>query len=123
MFDVISRTAFFVLWAMQHGSAHRHHNHGGLAPQDPPTSQAGFRSSHKGKNINPELLNSTGMGRGWLVELVMQPAQSPDFNAIDLGFFAFLKSRLWGTNGSSMGELETIFEQYAEYDGDTLKRV
>ena len=55
----------------------------------------------------------------------MQPAQSPDLNVNDLGFFAFLKSRVRGMNASSIDELlvETIFEQYAKYDGDTLERV
>ncbi|CAN0505402.1 unnamed protein product, partial [Laminaria digitata] len=80
-------------------------------------------SPHTGKG-NPEILNSAGMGRGWLVELVTQPAQSPDFNVNDLGFFASLKSRVWGMNACSIDELvEDIFEQYEEYDGDTLERV
>ncbi|CAN0047978.1 unnamed protein product, partial [Sphacelaria rigidula] len=80
-------------------------------------------SPHTGKN-NPEILNSAGMGRGWMVELVTQPAQSPDLNVNDLGFFASLKSRVWGMNASSIDELvETIFKQYDEYDGDTLERV
>lgn len=50
-------------------------------------------SLHTGKN-NPEILNSAGMGLGWLVELVTQPAQSPDLNINDLGFFSSLKSRV-----------------------------
>lgn len=80
-------------------------------------------SPHTGKN-NPEILNSAGMGRGWLVELVTQPAQSPDLNINDLGFFASLKARVWGMNASSVDELvECIFQQYEEYDGDTLERV
>ena len=80
-------------------------------------------SPHTGKG-NPEILNSAGMGRGWLVELVTQPSQSPDLNITDLGFFASLKSRVWGMNASSANELvETIFQQYEEYDGDTLERV
>ncbi|CAN0094704.1 unnamed protein product, partial [Sphacelaria rigidula] len=64
------------------------------------------------------------MGRGWVVELVTQPAQSPDFNVNDMGFFASLKSRVWEINASSIDELvKTIFQQYEEYDGTTLKRV
>ena len=47
-------------------------------------------SPHTGKN-NPEIINSAGMGRGWMVELVTQPAQSPDLNVNDLGVFASLK--------------------------------
>ena len=45
---------------------------------------------HTGKD-NPDILNSAGMGRGWLVELKTQPSQSPDLNVNDLGFFASLK--------------------------------
>ena len=58
-----------------------------------------------------------------MVELVTQPAQSPDVN--DLGFFESLKSRVWGMNATSIDELvETIFQQYEEYDGSaTLERV
>ena len=64
------------------------------------------------------------MGHWWLVELVTQPAQSPDLNINDLGFFASLKSRVWGMNASTVDELvQTIFDQYEEYDGDTLERV
>ena len=59
-----------------------------------------------------------------MVELVTQPAQSPDLNVNDLGFFASLKSRVWGMNASSIDELvETIFQQYEEYDSVTLERV
>ena len=80
-------------------------------------------SPHTGKN-NPEILNSAGMGRGWMVELVTQPAQSPDLNVNVLGFFASLTSRVWEMNASSIDELvETIFEQYEEYDSATLERV
>ena len=52
-----------------------------------------------------------------MVELVTQRAQSPDLNVNDLGFFASLKSRVWGMNASSIDEL------YEEYDSATLKRV
>ena len=59
-----------------------------------------------------------------MVELVTQPAQSPDLNVNDLGFFASLKSRVWGMKASSIDELvETIFDQYEKYDGDTMERV
>ncbi|CAM9716335.1 unnamed protein product [Sphacelaria rigidula] len=66
-------------------------------------------SPHTGKN-NPGFLDSAGMGRGWLVELVTQPSQSPDLNINDLGFCTSLKSRVWGMNASTVDELvETIF--------------
>ena len=48
----------------------------------------------------------------------------PDLNVNDLGFFASLKSRVWGMNASPIDELvETIFQQYEEYDSATLERV
>ena len=44
-------------------------------------------------------------------ELVTQPAQSPDLNVNELGFFASLKSKVWGINASTIDELvKTIFE-------------
>ena len=47
-----------------------------------------------------------------------------DLNVKDLGFFASLKSRVWGMNASSIDELvETIFDQYEKNDGDTMERV
>ncbi|CAN0246078.1 unnamed protein product, partial [Laminaria digitata] len=78
---------------------------------------------HTGKD-NPEIFNSAGMGRGWLVELKTQPLQSPDLNVNDLGFFASLKSRVWRANANSVDELvKNIFNLYEEYGGDTLERV
>ncbi|CAN0403648.1 unnamed protein product, partial [Laminaria digitata] len=78
---------------------------------------------HTGKD-NPEILNSAGMGRGWLVELKTQPSQSPDLNVNDLGFFASLKSRVWRANANSVNELvKNNFDLYEKYDGDTLERV
>ena len=60
-----------------------------------------------------------------MIELVMQPSQSPHLNINNLGFFASLMSRVWGMNEGSIDELvETVFERYAKYDdGDTLERV
>ena len=59
-----------------------------------------------------------------MVELVTQPAQSPDLNVNDLGFFTSRESRVWGMNAGSIDELvETIFQQYEEYDSPTLERV
>ena len=87
-------------------------------------SAAGRRDPSHGED-NPEILNSAGMGRGWLVELKTQPSQSPDLNVNDLGFFASLKSRVWRANASSVDELvQNVFDdQYEEYDADTLERV
>ena len=78
--------------------------------------------------IAPSLYIPTGksrMPKGVLAAfLVTQPAQWHDLNVNDLGFFASLKSRMWGMNASSIGELvETTLQQYEEHDGETLERV
>ena len=45
-------------------------------------------------------------------------------NVNDLGFFASLNSRVWRANASSVDELvQNVFDQYEEYDGDTLEQV
>ena len=45
-------------------------------------------------------------------------------NVNDFGFFSSLKSMVWGLNASSIDELvETVFQQYEEYDSATLERV
>ncbi|CAN0351880.1 unnamed protein product, partial [Laminaria digitata] len=76
-------------------------------------------SPHTGKN-HPETLKSPGLGRG----LSRSLSSRPTLNVNDLGFFASLKSRVWGMNASTIDELvNTIFEQYEPYDAATLERV
>ena len=59
-----------------------------------------------------------------MVELWTQPSQSLDLNVDGFGFFASLKSRVWRANASSVDELmQNVFDQYEEYDGDTMERV
>ena len=66
----------------------------------------------------------TRVPKGILGPLAEQYGVGPDLNVNDLGFFASLKSRVWGMNASSIDELvETIFQQYEEYDSATLERV
>ena len=93
-----------------------------LAPDTPPPRRKGGELSLSGRYALA--FEIAGMGHGWLVELVTQPAQSPHLKINDLGFFASLKSKVWGMNASTVDELvQTIFDQYEEYDGDTLERV
>jgi len=66
----------------------------------------------------------TRVPKGILGPLAERYGVGPDLNVNDLGFFASLKSRVWGMNASSIDELvETIFQQYEEYDSATLERV
>ena len=59
-----------------------------------------------------------------MVELKTQPSQLPDLNVNDLEFFASLKSWVWRADASSVDELmQNVFDQYEEYDGDTLEWV
>ena len=67
----------------------------------------------------------TRVPKGILGPLAERYGVGPDLNVNNLGFFASLKSRVWGMNASSIDELmETIFQQYEEYnDSATLERV
>jgi hypothetical protein len=64
--------------------------------------------------------------RGWNIAVVTQPAQSPDLNINDLGFFRSLKSRvepLQGDNRTKETLMNAIEQAWEEYDHDTLERV
>ena len=66
----------------------------------------------------------TRVPKGILGPLAERYVVGPDLNVNDLGFFLSLKSRVWGINASSIDELvETVFQQYEEYDSATLERV
>ena len=54
---------------------------------------------------NPRKLNLAGKAGGWNIKLVTQPAQSPDLNINDLGFFSSLKSRVWRGRFGTVEEL------------------
>ena len=66
----------------------------------------------------------TRVPKGILGPLAERYGVRPDLNVNDLGFCASLKSRVCGMNASSIDEMvETIFQQYEEYDSATLERV
>ena len=71
-----------------------------------------------------EKLNRVEKSRGWNIQLVRQPAQSPDLNVNDLGFFASLKSRVWrerfGRNDFLVEEVQRLF---GGHEPETLERV
>ena len=66
----------------------------------------------------------TRVPKGILGPLAERYVVGPDLNVNDVGFFASLKSRVWGMSASSIDELvETVFQHYEEYDSATLERV
>lgn len=55
-----------------------------------------------------------------------QPAQSPDLNINDLGFYNSLKSRVnltKDTGGSLQNMIDTVYEEFDSYDAKTLTRL
>ena len=80
---------------------------------------------HAGKG-NEELLRRAGMEGGWNIRFVTQPAQSPDTNIMDLGFFNSLKKRIASSYAlaESVQELmAAVMGAYENYDRDTLERI
>lgn len=80
---------------------------------------------HTGKGNDaywPEMLARDYPGRS--IKIVTQPAQSPDLNTLDLGFFNSLAHLADDTDPDSLSELLDAVEQcYWDYDSDTLERV
>ena len=68
--------------------------------------QDGARS-HTGKG-NVEALNKAGNDQNWSIKLITQPAQSPDLNINDLGFFRSLKTRVLETRFSTVEEMISV---------------
>jgi hypothetical protein len=62
--------------------------------------------------------------RGRKIKIVTQPAQSPDLNVLDLGFFNSLAHLTADEHSDSLSELLTAVEEcYWSYPTDTLERV
>lgn len=56
--------------------------------------------------------------------VVTQPAQSPDLNVLDLGFFRSLQSRVCSAASTSLADMTDNVERlYWEYDAATMERV
>lgn len=61
---------------------------------------------------------------GRRIEVVVQPAQSPDLNVLDLGFFSSLQRKVDESDPDSLAALLTHVEEcYWDYPTDTLERV
>lgn len=86
--------------------------------------QDGARS-HTGKD-STNIIEAHANGHGWSFEIITQPAQSPEFNILDLGFFHSLKVRVqqikWRAN--NLDSLITKVRQaFAEYPAETLDHI
>ena len=58
------------------------------------------------------------------IQLVNQPANSPDLNVLDLGFFASLQSLNYEKISRNLDDLiQNVKTEFYKYDPDTLNRV
>jgi hypothetical protein len=61
---------------------------------------------------------------GWDIRLMQQPANSPDLNALDLGFFSSIQSIIVCYVPNTLQELiESVEKAYDEYPMDILVKV
>lgn len=80
---------------------------------------------HNG-NGNEAVINALGCSDGWKIKVKTQPAQSPDLNILDLGFFYSLKNRAQKLKRQvkNIDQLiENIKECYDNYDRKTLDKI
>jgi hypothetical protein len=78
---------------------------------------------HTGKG-NLDALQEAGNDGRWSINLITQPAQSPDLNINDLGFFRSLKTRVLQMRFSTIeGMMKVVYDEYERYDTETLERV
>jgi hypothetical protein len=78
-------------------------------------------------NARPHISSSDPVFRekatedGWNIVLTYQPAQSPDFNVLDLGFFHSIQSLQYKKRSKNLAELLGNVEQaFKELSSDTL---
>ena len=75
---------------------------------------------------NEEILRQAGLADGWHIRFVTQPAQSPDLNILDLGFFAALKARCnkLKVRARNIDELlDKVRIAYQNYPSDALDKI
>lgn len=80
---------------------------------------------HTGRDVVHRIEQYACTG-GWSITMKTQPAQSPDLNILDLGFFHSLKVRvghLKRTARNMVELIENVQEAYEDYDYDTLNNV
>jgi hypothetical protein len=81
--------------------------------------------AHTGKG-NVEKFNNLNHDNGWNIEVVTQPARSPDLNINDLSFFRSIKTRVESLKASNPNldtMMEGVEQAWDEYDGLTLKKI
>ncbi len=75
---------------------------------------------------NVENLNLLGQSEGWNIKFQVQPAQSPDLDINDLGFFNSLKSKVnvLKNDAKTADEFEQKVRQaWRDYQPHTLERI
>jgi len=80
---------------------------------------------HNGKG-NLEVFDHINAGELIELAVVTQPAQSPDLNINDLGFFSSLKSRVdeFKSEGGNLEEMiESVYSEFNSYDSATITRL
>ena len=81
--------------------------------------------AHNGKG-NLAALNIAGKEDGWDIEVVTQPAQSPDLNKLDLCLFHGLQrstNKIKANNPGKENMINAVLQAYEEYDVATIERV
>jgi hypothetical protein len=74
--------------------------------------------------VNDEQFARAVAETGLDIRLMNQPANSPDMNVLDLGFFASLQSLTYTTSSTTMDELIADIEKaYWDYDASNLRNV
>ena len=95
-----------------------------LQGQEVIVQQDGAPSHKTQENMN--YFATEGQKNGWNINVITQPAQSPDLNINDLGFFRSLKCRVEHLkNGrQTINSLyESVLQAWQQYDSDTLQRI
>jgi hypothetical protein len=75
---------------------------------------------------NAEYFDAQGSLDGWNIQFITQPAQSPDLNILDLGFFASLKARVshLKIGANNLEDLmDRVENAYDDYDRETLDAI
>lgn len=93
--------------------------------------QSGIKIQHDGASPHTgkgtvAVLNDAAKEGGWNIKINTQPAQSPDLNILDLGFFHSLQSRVAHVKhkAKNIDELITnVTAEYNNYDRDTLDHI
>jgi hypothetical protein len=74
--------------------------------------------------VNDEEFRTAVAQTGLDIRLINQPANSPDLNVLDLGFFSSLQSLTYDRISRNLDDLiANVENEFANYDADTLNRV